>query len=102
MALSSVITFRRSLHDQVWLHEALGFASAKDVIVLTEDAVQDVMSPINLASFLAKCEGLGVTVMALDEDMRERGVTRNPLNIPVVDRTHLVQLFQSSAKHVAW
>ncbi|MEO0367402.1 MAG: sulfurtransferase complex subunit TusB [Pseudomonadota bacterium] len=100
--MASTITISSSLHDSVWLYEALGFASENDTIVLIEDAAYGVQSPILLNSFVAKCQAMNVSVYVLREDIVSRGVEVVNTAIEILDLPEFVTTIMQSDKHVAW
>lgn len=100
--MRTLFTLNKSWHDSTWLFEQLLFASTGDSILLIEDAVLGVGSPITLASFLAKCKALGVSVFALEEDANLRGINNHFEEIRMIDYTGFVGLVTVHDKQVAW
>ena len=100
--MASLLTFSKSLHNSVWLYEALGFAQAGDQIVLIEDAVYDLQSERLLASFLAKCAINEIQVLALQDDLEMRGVECRQTAVKLIDLARFVQLSLDCQRQVAW
>jgi len=84
------------------LFEQLGFAQKGDAILLIEDAVLALQSPITLASFVAKCHRVGIDVFALNDDLMLRGVENQYPEIALVNYPGFVELVANHSKHVAW
>lgn len=84
------------------LFEQLAFASSGDDIVLMEDAVLALQSPITLASFLAKCSALNIRVYAQLEDCQLRGIDSQYESIELISYAYLVDLVVKHNKQVAW
>lgn len=84
------------------MYEQLGFASAGDGLLLTQDAVLALQSKISLASFLAKCESAEVRVFALVDDCVLRGIDNQYPGIQLVDYAGFVGLVCEYDKQVAW
>jgi sulfur relay protein TusB/DsrH len=78
------------------------FACRGDAIVLNEDAVLALHSPITLASFLAKCNALDVKVYAQSEDCQLRGIQSQYADIELISYDDLVGLVVGNDKQVAW
>ena len=102
MSNTSLFTLSKSWHESTWLYESLVFASEGDAILLTQDAVLALQSPITLASFLAKCESISVGVYALQEDCSLRGVENQYPNIQLIDYKGFVELVIEHSKQVSW
>lgn len=100
--MSTLFTFHSSWHDTAWLYEQLGFAASGDAIVLLEDAVLALQSPITLASFLAKTEAQEVQVFALVEDMLVRGIESKFSEVKQIGYDGFVDLMTRHDKQVAW
>lgn len=100
--MSTLFTFSRSWHQSASLFEQLGFAQKGDAILLIEDAVLALQSPITLASFVAKCHRAGVDVFALNDDLMLRGVENQYPEIALVNYPGFVELVANHSKHVAW
>lgn len=100
--MSALFTFRASWHDSVWMFEQLGFASAGDAILLMEDSVLALQSPVTLASFLAKCGAQKIQVFALAEDVQLRGVESQYDGIEQISYEGFVDLVTQYDKQVAW
>ncbi len=96
------MVINRSWHEQVALFEPLCFAQSGDTILLLEDAVLAMQSPITLASFLAKCQANQISVAALLDDCRLRGIDNKYPQIDLVDYTGYVDLVIAHDKQVAW
>lgn len=80
----------------------MAFASEGDSILLIEDAVLALHSPITLGSFLAKCSSMRITVYALEDDVQLRGITNKYPSITMVNYSVYVDLIMSNDKQVAW
>lgn len=80
----------------------MAFASKGDAILLLEDAVLSLHSPITLASFLAKCEMLGVSVYVLADDCAIRGTNIKLEGVASVTYAGFVDLLSEHQKQVAW
>lgn len=100
--MTSLFTINRSWHNSTWLFESLAFASRGDAILLIEDAVLGIGSPITLASFITKCKMQGVQVYALEDDTRLRGVKNQMPDVSLVDYAGFVALITQFDKQVAW
>ncbi len=92
----------QSWHNSVAVYEQLAFASPGDTILLTQDAVLALQSQITLASFLAKCESLGVMVAALSEDCHLRGIKPHSALVTMIDYAGFVELVCKHDKQVSW
>lgn len=92
----------RSWHDTVWIFEQMAFASPGDSILLIEDAVLALHSPIVLGSFLAKCSSMNISVQALKGDCELRGIENKYSDIAMVDYSAYVSLVIAHDKQVAW
>ena len=95
-------TFSKSWHDSTWLFEQLGFTSSGDAILLLQDAVLALHSPVTLASFVAKCEANGITIYALLEDCQLRGIENKYDSIQLMAYGDFVNLDAEHSKQVAW
>ena len=100
--MSSLFTVNKSWHNHVWLFEQLLFASSGDAIVLMEDAVLALQSPITLGSFCAKCAAANITVYAQSEDCGLRGVENRYDKVTLISYAELVALVVVHDKQVAW
>ncbi|MFT7527445.1 MAG: tRNA 2-thiouridine synthesizing protein B [Arenicella sp.] len=98
----TLFTLIQSWHDSVAVFEQLAFASTGDTILLTQDAVLALQSQITLASFLAKCESLGVMVAALSEDCHLRGIKPHSALVKMIDYAGFVELVCKHNKQVSW
>jgi tRNA 2-thiouridine synthesizing protein B len=98
----TLFTLIQSWHDSVAVYEQLAFASAGDTILLTQDAVLALQSQITLATFLAKCESLGVMVAALSEDCHLRGIKPHCSLVKMIDYAGFVELVCKHDKQVSW
>lgn len=102
LSTNTLFTIAKSWHNASWLYEQLAFASNGDAILLVEDAVLSIHSATTLASFLAKCDMLGVRVYALADDCVLRGIDRQHERITLVDYAGFVELVCAHQKQVAW
>ncbi len=100
--MSALITITESLFNRPSLYEQLAFASNGDSILLIQDAVLGLQSPIALASFLAKCDVQGIGVFALQEDCDLRGIDNQYNTISLVDYAGFVALVVGNEKQIAW
>jgi len=100
--LSTLFVINRSWHDSVWLFEQLAFALSGDSILLIEDAVLALQSPVNLGSFSAKCVAMKIAVYALEDDCLLRGIDTQYDSIQMIDYSGYVTLVVQHAKQVAW
>ena len=100
--MSTLFVLNRSWHDTVWLFEQMAFASNGDSILLIEDAVLALHSPTTLGSFLAKCQAIGISVYALNNDCELRGIINKYPSISLLDYTGYVDLIVEHDKQVAW
>ena len=91
-----------SWHDRVAVYEQMAFASPGDTILLAQEAVLALQSKITLASFIAKCEHLGVSVVALAEDCQLRGIKPHSRLIRMIDYAGFVALVCKHDKQVSW
>ncbi|MFT5136334.1 MAG: tRNA 2-thiouridine synthesizing protein B [Arenicella sp.] len=98
----TLFTLMQSWHDSVAVYEQLAFASSGDTILLTQDAVLALQSQITLASFLAKCESLGVIVAALAEDCQLRGIKPYSSLVKMIDYAGFVDLVCKHDRQVSW
>lgn len=98
----TLFTINSSWHDNVAVFEQLAFASPGDTILLTQDAVLALHSQVTLASFLAKCESIGVTVAALAEDCKLRGIKSHSPLVKIVDYSDFVNLVCKHDRQVSW
>jgi len=80
----------------------MAFAAKGDAVLLIEDAVLSLHSPISLASFLAKCEMLGIDVYVLADDCAMRGIANKHRRVVLVDYAGFVELVIQHSKQVAW
>jgi sulfur relay protein TusB/DsrH len=100
--MSTLITINRSWHAEPWLYEKRFLASAGDAILLIEDAVLSLQSPLALASFLAKCRAEQVTVIALERDVLGRGVNNAYEDIDLICDAEFVAQVVKHDKQLAW
>lgn len=100
--MSTLFTVNKSWHNNAWLFEQLLFASRGDAVVLMEDAVLALQSPITLGSFLAKCLAMDIKVVAQEEDCSLRGIKNQYAEIELISCADLVALVVSNDKQVAW
>ena len=92
----------RSWHDSVWLFEQMALASSGDSLLLVEDAVLALHSPITLGSLLAKCSSISINVYALKGDCELRGIDNKYPAISTVDYAGYVELVVAHDKQVTW
>lgn len=100
--MSSLFTINKSWHNNAWLFEQLLFAQNDDAIVLLEEAVLALQSPITLGSFLAKCAAMNIKVYAQNEDCQLRGIDNQYGDIELISYSKLVELTVAHNKQVAW
>ena len=100
--MSTLFTIRKSRFDAPSLYEQLGFAKSGDSILLIEDGVLALQSPISLASFLAKCSINHISVFALSLDCELRGICNHYEQVALVDYEGFVNLVTKHEKQVAW
>ncbi|MFT6406945.1 MAG: tRNA 2-thiouridine synthesizing protein B [Arenicella sp.] len=100
--MTTLFAINRSWHEGVWLFEQLAFAQTGDAIVLIEDAVLALQSPINLGSFLAKCAAQNIAVYALHDDCQLRGIDNKYPSVLMLDYSGYVDLVVQHDKQVAW
>lgn len=100
--MSTLFTVTESLFNRPSLYEQLAFASNGDAVLLIQDAVLALQSPIALASFLAKCEFQGISVFALTEDCELRGIDSQYQAVSLIDYSGFVSLVMDHEKQVAW
>ena len=102
MSDTSLFTLSKSWHESTWLFEQLAFAGAGDAILLIQESVLALQSPITLASFIAKCKASEVTVYALRDDCLVRGVVCQYPDIQLVGYDGFVKLVVQHGKQVSW
>ena len=100
--MSTLFTIKESLFARSALYEQLFFASEGDSIVLMEDAVLALQSPIALSSFVAKANNFGICVYAMASDIELRGVEIKQSEVKVIDYDTLVDLVIDHDKQLAW
>ena len=100
--MTTVFTLSKAWHDSVWLYEQMAFASNGDAIMLLQDGVLSAHSAIALASFLAKCDAMGIRVYALQEDCQMRGIEKKYPQLELLDYAGFVELVCQHDKQVAW
>jgi len=100
--LTTLFTIGQSWFNRPGLYEQLLFASQGDAIVLLQDAVLALQSPIALASFLGKCHASGIAVYALAEDCQLRGIENAYPEVVDLNYQGLVELVIKYEKQVAW
>ena len=100
--MSSLMVLNRAWNEQVYLFEQLCFAQDGDAILLIEDAVLGLQSPIALASFLAKCQANNIKLFALADDCDLRGIDNKYADIELIDYDAYVGLVVTHQKQVAW
>ena len=99
---TTLFTVSKSWHESTWLFEQQVFASNGDAILLTQDAVLALQSPLTLASFLGKCQASGVQVYALQDDCDLRGIDKCYAGIKMVDYAGFVALVVEHSKQLSW
>ena len=99
---NTLFTLRQSWHQAPWIFERLCFARAGDSILLLEDAVLALQSPLALGSFLAKCDAQKVAVYALKDDCETRGVNNGYARIELVGYDRFVNLVVAHHRQVSW
>ncbi len=100
--MSTLFTFNKSWHQAPWLYERLGFASDNDAILLLEDAVLALQSPLSLASFLGKCGARSIRLFALQSDIQARAIENCYEEIQIINHDEFVKLVVEYDKQVAW
>ncbi len=100
--MTTLFTLNKSWYDSAWLYEQLVFASEGDVVLLMEDAVLALGSPITLASFLAKCSSANIAVYALIDDVSTRGISNQYPSVNLLGYNGFVDLLIEADKQVAW
>lgn len=80
----------------------MAFASAGDSILLIEDAVLALHSPITLGSLLAKCRSMNINVHALTSDCELRGIDNKYPTVSMISYAGYVELVVAHDKQVAW
>ena len=99
---TTLITLSVCWQESVWLFEQLGFASAGDAIVLIQDAVLALQSPVTLASFLAKCAAGNVSVFAMSEDCKLRGIDNQYSSVQLIEYHGYTELVTQYGKQLSW
>ena len=102
MSNSTLFTLTESWYQSPWIYEQMAFASDRDTILLMQDAVLALQSPITLASFVAKCNAIDVKVCALQNDCHLRGIDNQYPNIELIDYEGFVELVIQHSTQVAW
>lgn len=92
----------QSWFDRPSLYENKAFATEGDSILLIQDAVLALQSPIALASFVAKCRSNNIGLYALNGDCQVRGIVNQYAEIKLVDYTGFVELVAIHQKQLAW
>ncbi len=100
--MSTLFTINKPWFDRAQLYESLAFATSEDAILLLQDAVLALQSPVSLASFVAKCEQQGVRVFALENDLALRGIENQYSAVKLIDYDGFVRLVVEHNKQVAW
>lgn len=100
--MSTLFSINKSWHNNAWLFEQLLFATEGDAIVLLEDSVLALQSPVSLGSFLAKCASMKIKVCAQNEDCQLRGIQNQYNGINLITYAGLVELVVKHDKQVAW
>lgn len=100
--MTTLFTINQSWYNSTWLYEQLCLAQSGDAILLIEDAVLALQSPITLASFVAKCEAEEIAVYALQDDCTLRGVSNQHSAVQQIDYVAWVELVAQHQKMVAW
>jgi len=70
--------------------------------VLLQDAVLAAHSDISLASFLAKCDALNISVFALEQDCQARGINNKYEQLSLLSYSDFVDLVCQHEKQIAW
>ena len=99
---TTLFTLSKSWHESTWLFEQQAFASSGDAILLLQDAVLALQSPLTLASFFGKCQAAGMQVYALQDDCDLRGIDNHYAGIKLVDYSGFVALVVEHTKQVSW
>jgi len=100
--MSTLFTLNQSWQTAPWLYEKLAYAMPGDTLLLMEEAVLSLQSPVSLGSFLAKCQAQRISVLALKPDVMIRGVDNQYPDISEIDFSNFVDLVASHNKQVAW
>ena len=100
--MSTLFVINRSWQQSAWLFEQLAFARQGDSILLIEDAVLALQSPINLSSFTAKCAAMEIDVYGLYYDILLRGIDSKYSSIRQLGYSGYVDLVDKHDKPVAW
>jgi len=100
--VSTLHTINQSWQAKSWLFEQLSFASFGDAILLIEEGVLALQSPVALASFVAKSQANEIALYALEEDLLQRGVESQYQSIKQISYTEMVNLVTQHKKQVAW
>lgn len=100
--MSTLFTVSQSWFNRAALYEQCAFASRGDAILLMQDAVLALQSPVALASFVAKCDRGGIAVYALQEDCRLRGIESRSSQIEQISYAGFVDLVVKYEKQLAW
>ena len=100
--MSTLFTVSASWFAKPALYEQLGFAQKGDSMLLLQDAVLGLQSPIALASFLAKCAREEILVYGLADDVAIRGVDNQYDSVELLDYSGFVDLVIRHDKQVAW
>lgn len=100
--MSTLFTLSQSWFDLPSLYEQIAYTVEGDAILLIQDAVLALQSPIALASFIAKADSNNVKVFALQEDILLRGIENKYQPVELVDYDGFVSLVTSHTKQVAW
>ena len=100
--MSTLFTVSQSWFDHPSIYENKVFAVGGDAILLIQDGVLALQSPIALASFTAKCLSNGIAVYALSDDCQLRGIESKCLDVELVDYAGFVQLVSNHQKQLAW
>lgn len=100
--MSTLFTVSKSWFDLPSLYEQIAYATEGDCILLIQDAVLAMQSPISLASFVAKAEAKNIQVFALEEDCRLRGIENRYDRVQCIDYAEFVGLVERHSKQIAW
>lgn len=100
--MSTLFTVTKSWFDLPSLYEQIGYAAQGDSILLIQDAVLALHSPVALASFTAKAQLRGVQVFALEEDCQIRGIENKYDLVKCIDYAAFVVLVTKHSKQIAW
>lgn len=98
----ALITLTESWHRSPWLYERLAYASPGDAILLMQDAVFALQSPILLSSFIAKCTAQEVSIYCLNVDCEMRGIEASQHPVQRINDQEWLELVLRYDKQVAF